>query len=169
MTYFNPETITVVTYGDVIKDFTVHPEPKFIDIDGNVCGPHTVGRLYRRHILFSGVDAIGKESNKIEEAEKGMFDLDEIRVKVSSSDMHWDQLRKNVFAVLSRYRDVENARLAGLSKAEYKRVKKGEVRPHRKARTALIEMALELACADMGRKRSTIKDARTLLTEWKIR
>lgn len=162
------DRIKVVTYGDVLADYVIHPEPKFADSEGNVCGPHTKGQLHRIHVHLGGLDYIGKESNRVDDVQLGLFEPGDVQQRVSATDHHWDQLRPNLFRVLGRYRDGENARLAGLSAREYGRVKSGAVRPHQGVRTALLRMAVDLACRDLRRAPEGIKDARTLFTEWKL-
>lgn len=163
------DRIRVVTYRDVLNEYVIHPEPKFADADGKVCGPHTTGQLYRIHVQLGGMDYIGKESNKVEEVQEGLFRPEDVQQKVTASDQHWDQLHSNVFAVLARYRDTENARLVGLKSREYANVKARRNRPSQSVRTGLISMAVQLACRDLGRKPGLIKDARSLLTEWRLK
>lgn len=162
------DKIKVVTYGDVLADYVIHPEPKFADAEGNVCGPHTKGQLHRIHVHLGGMDYIGKESNRVEAVQQGLFEKDELLQRVSATDQRWDQLRPNLVRVLGRYRDAENARLCGLSAREYARVKTGAVRPSQGVRTALMTMAVDLACRDLRRNPTGIKDPRSLLTEWKL-
>jgi len=161
------DAIKVVTYDDVLADYKVHPETKFEAWDGSKSGPLTRGRLRRLHIRLAGLDYIGKESNKIEEAQQGQLGLADIQVRVTTSDQRWDQVRATVFEVLSRYRDSENARLVGLSAREYGNVKKGLKRPNNIAREHLVRMAVHIACEDLRRSPQLIKDPRTLLMEWK--
>lgn len=158
--------IPVVTYQDVAREYAVHAEPKSTDGDGRQAGIHTIGRLYRSHVILAGVDYIGKESNKVEEAAQGELTLDTVQLRVTPRDFQWDQMRTRIFQVLGRYSDVENARLSGLSTREYRRVKKGETRPFNIARDKLVTMAVILACDDLRRSPKLIKDPRTLLMEW---
>lgn len=158
--------IPVVTYRDVLAEYAIHAEPKSVDIDGIRAGTHTIGRLYRSHVVLAGLDYIGKESNKVEEAVQGEIPLADLQLRITPRDVQWDQMRTKIFNVLARYTDTENARLAGLSTREYRRVKNGETRPFNIARDKLISMAVIIACEDLRRSPNLIKDPRTLLMEW---
>lgn len=162
------DAIPVVTYADVAREYAIHPEPKSIDHEGNRAGIHTVGRLYRSHVVLAGLDYVGKESNKVEETVQGELQLDAVQLRITPKDHQWDQMRTRIFRVLRRYSDVENARLAGLSTREYRRVKTGETRPFNIARDKIIDMAVYVACGDLRRSPNLIKDARTLLMEWEV-
>jgi len=61
----------VKSYGDVLEEYEFHPESKCADASGVPCGKQTVGLLQRRHVKIDSVACIGKESNKLEEAEEG--------------------------------------------------------------------------------------------------
>jgi hypothetical protein len=63
----------VKTFGDVLEEYEFHPESKCADTDGNACGKQTIGLLQRRHIAVDRVIYIGKESNRLEDAEAGMI------------------------------------------------------------------------------------------------
>lgn len=162
------ETVKVRTYGEILSEYLLHPETKFTDAMGARCSMHTTGRLYRTKLVLAGVDYIGKESNRVEQVAQGELELETTQLKVSQEDVRWDQIRERVFEVLSRYRDAENARLSGLSVREYRNIRSGVHRPNRIARHALIDMAVRIACDDLNRKPNLIKDARTLLTEWRV-
>ncbi len=58
-------------YGDVLREYEYHPEPKCADASGAPCRKQTVGLLGRRHIAIDGFVFIGKESNKLEAVEEG--------------------------------------------------------------------------------------------------
>lgn len=162
------ETVKVKTYGEVLADYLLHPESKFRDRNGEPCGPHTTGRLYRTKLILAGTDYIGKESNKVEQVVQGELALIDTQLKVSQEDIRWDQMHDRVFDVLSRYRDSENARLVGISAREYRNLKAGTHRPNNVTRTKIVKMAVTIACADIQRNPNLVKDARSLLTEWKV-
>lgn len=59
----------LVTFQDVIDDYSVHPEWKFEDLNGVQCGFQTRGILRRQWIHAPGAQTIGKESNSLEGTE----------------------------------------------------------------------------------------------------
>ncbi|MFE3653371.1 hypothetical protein ACFXO2_37260 [Streptomyces sp. NPDC059152] len=59
----------LVVFQDVIDDYGVHPEWKFEDLAGQLCGPHTRGILRRQWIHAPGAITVGKESNSLEGTE----------------------------------------------------------------------------------------------------
>lgn len=161
--------VKVLTYRDVLADYRIHPEVKFADVEGQTCGLHTTGQLYRHHVHLAGVDFIGKESNKVDEVQQGLFDASDLQQEATPADLKWDQVRETVFALLDRYTATENARLADISRSEYGRLRSGENRPHRKVREILIAMAVRIACEDLGRSPKLIKDSRTVFAEWRLK
>ena len=63
----------VKSYGDVLREYEYHPEPKCADASGAPCRKQTVGLLGRRHVAIDGFVFIGKESNKLEDVEEAAF------------------------------------------------------------------------------------------------
>ena len=66
-------TARVKTYGEVLREYEVHPESKCADWNGNPCSKQTVGLLQRRHIRIKQVKYIGKESNSLEAVVSGLI------------------------------------------------------------------------------------------------
>ena len=62
----------VKTYGDAIEEYEFHPESKCADASGQPSGKQTVGLLQRRHVRIDSINAIGKESNSLEEVQTGL-------------------------------------------------------------------------------------------------
>ncbi|WP_165960886.1 DNA polymerase [Actinocrispum wychmicini] len=162
-----PDVVKVVTYREVLADYSIHPEAKFADAHGEPCGPYTRGRLYRLHVRLGGIDFIGKESNKVDDVQAGLIDAADLQMIATPGDIKWDQMRDAIFLVLSRYTTTENARLAGISRTEYHRLQSGKTRPHPQTRNALVTMAVHIACEDLKRSPRLVKDPRTVLAEWK--
>jgi hypothetical protein len=76
-----PGTIGVVSFGDALHRYLVHPEYKSADASGRVCDKLTVGLLARRRIHVGKIRYIGKESNRLEEVQNCMVsNEDEFRV-----------------------------------------------------------------------------------------
>lgn len=63
----------VKTYGDIAVEYEFHAESKCADADGKPCGKPTVGLLQRRHIRVDQIRYIGKESNSLEEVDRGLI------------------------------------------------------------------------------------------------
>jgi hypothetical protein len=166
---FRWDVVKVVTYREVLADYRIHPEVKFADENGKTCGPHTTGQLYRHHVQLAGVDYIGKESNKVDDVQEGLFEAKDAQLVATPGDLKWDQMRETVFRVLARYNATENARLLGMSRREYERIRAGDSRPHQKMRTNIVAMAVHVACEDLKRSPKLIKDPRSLLMEWRMK
>src|SRR6202022_2512019 len=66
-------TARVKTYGEVLREYEVHPESKCADADGKPCGKQTVGLLQRRHVRIDQIKYVGKESNNLEEVDAGLM------------------------------------------------------------------------------------------------
>ena len=60
------------SYGDVLREYEFHAEPKCADARGKAAGKQSVGLLGRRHVAIEHVRYIGKESNALEEVEGSM-------------------------------------------------------------------------------------------------
>jgi hypothetical protein len=67
------DSARVKTYGELLREYEVHPEAKCADAKGKACEKQTVGLLQRRHIKIDLVKFIGKESNNLEEVEAGLI------------------------------------------------------------------------------------------------
>ncbi len=56
--------IWVKTYGNILGEYRVHPEAKFVDGNGNPCGDTTRGLLRPSHIVAAAHRYIGKETSR---------------------------------------------------------------------------------------------------------
>ena len=65
-------TARVKTYGEVLREYEIHPESKCADASGRPCGKQTAGLLQRRHVRIDQIKYIGKESNSLEEVGAGL-------------------------------------------------------------------------------------------------
>lgn len=65
-------TARVQSYRDVVARYRIHPESKSLGPDGLPCGRRTTGLLRRRPVVLGELDHIGKETNRLEDAEQGM-------------------------------------------------------------------------------------------------
>jgi hypothetical protein len=68
-----PGIVTVKTYRDMLADYTVHPEAKSNGPDGKPCSRSTIGILSRRPVAVRTINHIGKEANRLEEAQAGLL------------------------------------------------------------------------------------------------
>ena len=69
-----PGLLTVKTYCDTILDYATHPEPKSLAADGEPSDRTMIGLLARRPVTPTIVQHIGKESNRLEDAQLGLLD-----------------------------------------------------------------------------------------------
>jgi hypothetical protein len=67
-----PGTVTVKTYRDVLAEYTVHPEAKSNGPNGAACSRRTTGVVSRRPVTARAIAHIGKEANRLEEAQAGL-------------------------------------------------------------------------------------------------
>ncbi len=58
---------------DVLAEFRTHPEAKSADRFGRRTGRHTVGLLQQRRMQETFITHVGKEANRLEEAEGGLL------------------------------------------------------------------------------------------------
>lgn len=130
----------VKNYGDVQRDYELHPEAKCADADGKPCRKKSIGLLERRLISIDGFDYIGKESNKIEQVEEGGVPA-ESDVYTIYNDLSRDEWKT---VVLPRLRKLPLSRLeerSGLDRRTLQRIRAGQ-RPHAKNRALLTRIVL---------------------------
>jgi hypothetical protein len=128
----------VQTYGEVIDGYEYHPEAKFADAQGRLCGKQTIGLLQRRHVRIGELTNIGKESNSLEEVQAGL-EHDEADVYTEYRDP-----RRSVWntKVLPAVRKVPLVTLEGMCKGRLSRralidIRAGRSTPHRRNRQFL--------------------------------
>ena len=160
-----PDVTQVVTYGEVIRRFVVHPEPKSADIDGNPCGRTTVGYLRRRHIRVGPLTYIGKESNRLDDVEHGLIhDLAEVRAHYS--DPATDPWVTDVLPVLHRIPAERLARTVRCTARTVKSLRNRHTKPSRRLRPRFIRAARDWARRVVARQSTDParrRDARRLL------
>jgi hypothetical protein len=121
----------VKTYGDIIREYEVHPESKYADAHGNPCGKQTVGLLQRRHISIDHVKYIGKESNNLEAVDAGLAHSPE-DVYTEYVDKNRDEWQTKILPVLQRLPLSHLISESGLSRRALLNVRAGRSRPHLK-------------------------------------
>jgi hypothetical protein len=94
-------TARVKTYGEVLREYEVHPESKCADARGKICGKQSVGLLQRRHVRIDQIKYIGKESNSLEEVEAGLHHSAE-NVYTEYPDPRRDEWQTKILPALRR-------------------------------------------------------------------
>jgi len=140
----DPVVARVASYGDVIARYRTHPEPKSLGPDGIPCSRNTVGLLRRRPVRAAGIVYSGKESNLLDEVERGLVH-DWGEVLQTYRDPRRDQWVTTVVPFLKRLPAATLARQAGLTKRTIQALRNGHARPSSKTRWAVITVALEHA------------------------
>jgi hypothetical protein len=129
----------VKTYGDVLREYEIHPESKCADAAGKPCAKQTVGLLQRRHVRIDQIKYVGKESNSLEEVDAGLIHSAE-NVFTIYADPRRDEWQTKILPAL------KNAALSSLveecrgrlSRRALIDVRAGRSRPHRKNRELLL-------------------------------
>jgi hypothetical protein len=139
-----PGRVAVKTYHDTILDYATHPEPKSAERDGKPCDRTTIGLLARRPVTPTIVQHIGKESNRLEEAQTGLVeDSDEILNRYG--DPNLDVFRELVVPVLRRLGVRETARRTGLGLGSVSAALSGRSTPRARAISRYAEVAVGYA------------------------
>ncbi|MDQ2889954.1 MAG: DNA polymerase [Gemmatimonadota bacterium] len=140
----DPECVHVKTFGDVIEEFAVHPEPKSAGRDRRPCRPDTKGLLYRRHVRAGRIDLTGKESNRLEDVRKGqVHDWDEIVAKFQ--DPAYDEWEKRIRPNLAAMTTSEIAADTGVGERAARNLKHGHSRPSTEVLSRLL-LAMAKRC-----------------------
>ena len=135
-----PGCVRLLTYGDVVRDYRLHPESKSGDPRGGLGRRGTVGLLPRLTVHAIGLALhIGKESNRLEEVEDGVItDPNDVYVTYRDERAEWAQALPS----LRRLRDEKGwrhlAEAAGLSERALRYALNGGMVPHREAWARLL-------------------------------
>ncbi len=124
----DPDCARIKTYDDVIREFAQHPEHKSADEAGFTCKPSTRGLLHRRRLRAGRIDLIGKESNRLEDVQRGVVH-DWEAVQTVISDPSYDQWEKVLRPKLATLPTTEVARLAGVGIRAARNLRSGRARP----------------------------------------
>jgi hypothetical protein len=147
-----PGLVVVRSYGDILREYRLHPEYKFNGPDEQPCLRNTRGLLQRRRIDLTGpVRLIGKEANNIDEAQAGRYaQLDEIITEYHDpSDDHFHQ---QVMPLLHYLSGREIAGQVGVDRRTIDRVRAGQM-PRRPLRGTLEWLANEVLRNSYQRRR----------------
>ena len=119
----------VKTYGEVLREYEIHPESKHADASGKPCGKQTIGLLQRRHVRIDEIIAIGKESNSLEEVEAGLMHSAE-NVYTVYPDPRRDKWQTKILPALKKIPPLVLVRLSGMSRSTMIEMRAGRSRPH---------------------------------------
>ena len=136
-------TARVKTYGEVLREYEIHPESKSADADGKPCGKQTVGLLQRRHVRIDQIKYVGKESNSLEEVEAGLIHSAE-NVYTLYTDPRRDEWQTKILPVLKKIPLAVLAKMSVLSRRELSNIKAGRSRPHRTNQELLASIVRKL-------------------------
>ena len=139
-----PGLVTVKTFNDTILDYATHPEPKSIGPDGTPCDRTTIGILARRPVTPTIIQHIGKESNRLEEAQLGLLDASDEPLN-QYSDTNLQIFRELVVPVLQRLGVRETARRTGLGLGSVSAALSGRSTPRPRAISRYVEAAVDYA------------------------
>jgi hypothetical protein len=144
-----PGLVTVKTYRDTILDYATHPEPKSLAADGAPCDRTTIGLLARRPVTPTIVQHIGKESNRLEEAQTGLLEnSDEILNRYGDTNLQ--VFRELVVPVLQHLGVRETARRTGLGLGSVSAALSGRSTPRPRAISRYVETAVDHAIEIMA-------------------
>jgi hypothetical protein len=124
----DPNCARIKTYGDVVREFAQHPEHKSSDASGAACTRSTRGLLHRRRVRAGRIDLIGKESNKLEDVQRGaVHDWEDVQTVIS--DPSYDQWEHVIRPKLTTLSTADVAILAGVGIRAARNLKSGRARP----------------------------------------
>jgi len=136
-------TARVKTYGEVLREYAIHPESKCADASGKPCGKQTVGLLQRRHVRIDQIQYIGKESNSLEEVEAGLMHSAE-NVYTEYPDRRRDEWQTKILPVLRKILPAVLVKMSGLSPTTIKDTLAERSRPYQKNRERLAQIVRKL-------------------------
>jgi hypothetical protein len=137
------DLVRVKSIADVLAAYRIHPEPKSLGPDGEVCGPATIGLLSRRPIRAGSFVYIGKEANEIDAVEEGLaHDLGLVVNEYGPVDDAWTNL---TMPTLQQIPTGELARLAGVDRKTIQRIKRKRGQPRRQLAERLRDIAARRA------------------------
>ncbi len=136
-------TARVKTYGEVLREYEIHPESKCADASGRPCGKQTAGLLQRRHVRIDQIKYIGKESNSLEEVGAGLEHSAE-NVYTLYPDRRRDEWQTRILPVLRKIPRAILEEMSELSPRAVMYALGGKRRPHRHNQERLAAIAREL-------------------------
>jgi hypothetical protein len=141
----------ILTYGEMLEDYRYRPEYKSTAPDGQTCGRETSGLLGRRSIEALKFIYVGKESNRLEEAQQGLLHDEEEALSEFDDPRHSD-FCEFVLPVLATMPLSVLATATGLHPSTLKRIRAGTAQPRTNNEDALWVVAIEHARAELTRR-----------------
>ena len=136
-------TARVKTYGEVLREYEIHPESKCADARGRPCAKETVGLLQRRHVRIDQIMYVGKESNSLEEVDAGLIHSPE-NVYTIYTDPRRDDWQTKIMPSLRKIPLPILVNMSGLSRRTLIDIRAGRSRPHRKNQEVLAAIVRRL-------------------------
>jgi hypothetical protein len=136
-------TARVKTYGEVLREYAIHPESKCADAAGKSCGKLTVGLLQRRNVRIEQIKYIGKESNSLEEVEAGLIHSEE-NVYTEYLDRRRDEWQTKILPALGKIPVPILVKMSGLSPTTIKDTLANRSRPYPKNQERLVNIVRKL-------------------------
>lgn len=142
------DAVHVKSYGQVLREYRLHPEHKFNGPDGQRCRYMTLGVLQRRPVYLAGpARLIGKEANRLDEVQAGLHA--QLADMVNDySDLSSRVMRTLVLPVLDRYSGRQLAVLVGSDRRTIDRIRHGQ-EPRCDLRRALLRLAVTHASGEL--------------------
>ena len=129
-------TVRVKTYGEVLREYEIHPESKCADATGKPCAKQTVGLLQRRHVRIDQIKYVGKESNTLEEVDAGLMHS-AANIYTEYLDPRRDEWQTKTLPVLKKLPSTFLAKKSGLSLSTIKDAMSSRSRPYQRNRELL--------------------------------
>ncbi|MBP5867636.1 hypothetical protein F3K24_09225 [Streptomyces sp. LBUM 1485] len=145
--------IEVKSYGQIVGAYSSHPEEKFCDSQGEICGMFTRGILHRHHVDIVTFGHQGKETNHLEEQNSGTL-LKGMRVvtEYGTGESEFQAFVVPVLRSLTQKKLVEILKSEGVNSTvrRLRDVLNGSSEPRDDLKAALIRIAVRQAVSDMG-------------------
>ena len=124
----DPDCARIKTFSDVVRDFAQHPEHKSADVSGAVCTRSTRGLLHRRRLRAGRIDLIGKESNRLEDVQRGaVHNWEDVQNVIP--DPAYDRWEQVIRPKLTTVPTADVAKMAGVGVRAARNLKAGRARP----------------------------------------
>ncbi len=136
--------MTVKTYRDMLAEYAAHPEAKSNGPDGAPCGRQTVGILARRPVYARTITHIGKETNRLEEAQAGLLQRSD-EIISAYDDANEVALRGWALPILRKLGVREVSRQTGHSLGAVHTILRGGAKPRSDALARYVSVARDAA------------------------
>jgi len=135
------DRVQVKSYGDVLMEYRVHPEPKSRGTDGCPCDRATTGLLTRRPVREGVRRYVSEEYNCLEDVQHGLVH-DVREVQATYTDVHQDPWQRDAVPLLRRMPRAVLARKARVSARAIQAIRNERSLPSPKTRRALLQAAV---------------------------